>query len=372
MTDFDLVIAGGGPVGLVTAIAARALGLSALVVERSRGLPEKACGEGLMPGAVRTLSELGIELSEGAEFAGIRFIDGDDAASARFRGVPGRAVSRRALVARLDAEARARGAVIWSGRALREFSYSGGVLTAGITPAPDGAGRVSARLLVAADGLRSPVRRQLGYELPPRYAPRYGLTRHFRRAPWSPWVEVHFHERGEAYVTPLGSDEVGVALLTHGRPEGHERELSSFPSLARRLGGGVEAGRVRGAGPLEQRVSSVLAPGVALVGDAAGYLDALSGEGLALGFRSAVALVRRFAEGELWRYPADHARIGRAYYALTHFMLLLSSRPRLRRAVLRHLMRHPELFSDLLAVAADSEGAAVSRSGALLMALSRL
>lgn len=372
MTDFDLVIAGGGPVGLVTAIAARRLGLSALVVERNGGLPEKACGEGLMPGAVRTLSELGIELRDGSAFQGIRFVDGDDVASASFRGTVGRALSRRALMERLDAEARARGAVIWSGRALREFSYSGGVLTAEISPASDPTRQVSARLLVAADGLRSSVRRRLGYELPPRYAPRYGLTRHFRCAPWSPWVEVHFHERGEAYVTPLGSDEVGVALLTHGRPGGHEQGLALFPSLARRLGEGVEGGRVRGAGPLEQRVSCVIAPGVALVGDAAGYLDALSGEGLALGFRSAVALVRRFAEGELWRYPADHARIGRAYYALTHFMLLLSSRPRLRRRVLRHLMRHSELFSDLLAIASDSEGAPVSRSGALLMGLLRL
>ncbi len=372
VTDFDLVIAGGGPVGLVTAIAARRRGLSALVVERSGGLPEKACGEGMMPGALRALSELGIELSEGAEFCGIRFVDGADVASAAFRGLAGRALSRRALVARLDAEARSRGAVIWSGRALREFAYARGVLTATISPPQGGLGAVSARLLVAADGLRSAVRRRLGHELPPRYAPRYGLTRHFHCAPWSPWVEVHFHERAEAYVTPLGADEVGVALLTHGVPEGHDQVLTLFPSLARRLGGAASGGRVRGAGPLEQRVSSVLAPGVALVGDAAGYLDALSGEGLALGFRAAIALVDRFAAGELWRYPSDHARIGRAYYALTHFMLTLSSRPRLRRAVLRQLMRNPGVFGDLLAIASDSEGTAVTPVGGLLTGLMRL
>jgi flavin-dependent dehydrogenase len=183
---------------------------------------------------------------------------------------------------------------------------------------------------------------------------------------------VHFHERAEAYVTPLGADEVGVALLTHGVPEGHAQVMALFPSLARRLGSAASGGRVRGAGPLEQRVSRVLAPGVALVGDAAGYLDALSGEGLALGFRSAVALVDRFAAGELWRYPSDHARIGRAYYALTHFMLALSSRPQLRRVVLRQLIRNPRVFGDLLAIAAGPEGAAATRLGGLLMSLMRL
>lgn len=370
MSDFDLVIAGGGPVGLVTAIAARRAGLSALVIERSARLPEKACGEGLMPGGVRALASLGIELDDAAEFRGIRFMADDDVLSAPFAGACGRALCRARLMHRLDAEARASGVEIWSGHALREFRYNRGTLRASID-APPGRRHVAGRLLVAADGLRSPIRRQLGYELPPRYAPRFGLARHFRCPPWSAWVEVYWHERAEAYVTPLGPEEVGVAVLTHGAPPPHHQVIELFPELARRLSAARERSRVRGAGPLEQRTRGVIAPGVALVGDAAGYLDALSGEGLSLGFRSAIALVERFARGELWRYPQDHSEIGRAYYALTHFMLTLSRCPRLRRHAMKGLRRTPRLVGDLVAMASDSETAPASRVGTALRAALR-
>jgi flavin-dependent dehydrogenase len=141
----------------------------------------------------------------------------------------------------------------------------------------------------------------------------------------------------------------------------HAELVQLFPALGRRLALANGLGRVRGAGPLEQRVARLLAPGVALVGDAAGYLDAISGEGLALGFASAVALVERFASGELWRYPRDHARLTRAYYSVTYAMLALSRRPGLRRAAIGYLSRRPHLFSDLLGIAAGS--AVVPTSG---------
>ena len=75
----DVGIVGGGPVGLATAIACRAHGLTAMVVERAPHLPiDKACGEGMMPGAVAALAELGVELPRGAgrPFRGIRYLDG--------------------------------------------------------------------------------------------------------------------------------------------------------------------------------------------------------------------------------------------------------------------------------------------------------
>lgn len=364
--QFDLIIAGGGPVGLVAAIAARRAGLSALVVERNPGLPEKACGEGLMPGGVRALATLGIQLDEAAAFCGVRFVDGANVLSAAFPGAPGRALSRARLMRRLDGEARASGVEIWCGHALRDFGYERGTVEARID-APGRGGRcVSGRLLVAADGLRSPIRRRLGYDLPPRYSPRFGLSRRFRCAPWSNWVEVHWHQRAEAYVTPLGEEEVGVAVLTYGAPRSYQEVLELFPDLARRVSGALQRSRVRGAGPFEQRTLDVLAPGVALVGDAAGYLDALTGEGLSVGFRSAIALVESFTCGELWRYPRRHADIGRAHHALTHFMLLLSRHPWLRRRTLGWLQHSPQLLSDLMALAAGSETHAATRVGRAL------
>lgn len=365
MTDFDLLIAGGGPVGLVTAIAARQRGLSAVVVERNAELPEKACGEGLMPGAVSVLEALGVELRDAVAFRGIRFVDGTQVAAAEFPAQSGRAIGRLGLMTALSERARAVGVVLLPGHTLRDFRYRRRVLSAEVS----GAGHLrtlSAQLLVGADGLRSGVRRRLGYELPPRRPLRFGLQRHYRCAPWTDWVEVHWHDRAEAYVTPLGGGEVGVALLSHGTPASYDELLSGFPALQRSLAGSERSGRVRGAGPFEQRVRAVLAPGVALVGDAAGYLDAVSGEGLALGFRAAAALVERFATGELWRYPSDHARLCFTHHALTGLMLEIARRPGLRRAAIRYLGSRPELFSDLLGLASDARVPARSLVGTAL------
>lgn len=365
MTDFDLVIAGGGPVGLVTAIAARARGLSAVVVEQNLGLPEKACGEGMMPGAVAVLEALGVALGDGVEFRGIRFVEGTEAAAGEFPERKGRGLARERLMRALAERARAVGVVTLSGHTLRDFRYRDRVLTADLSCAR-GSRTLRAQLLVGADGLRSGVRRRLGYELPPRRPQRFGLHRHYPCSPWTDWVEVHWTDRAEAYVTPLGPREVGVALLSHGAPAPYEELLGCFPMLQRALAGSEPAGRVRGAGPFEQRVRAVLAPGVALVGDAAGYLDAVSGEGLALGFRAAVALVERFAAGELWRYPSDHSRLCATPHTLTWLMLEIARRPGLRRAIIRYLAARPALFSDLLGIACGARVAPRSLLGSTL------
>jgi flavin-dependent dehydrogenase len=365
VSDFDLLIVGGGPVGLVTALAARRRGLSAAVIERSAEAPEKACGEGLMPGAVQVLRELGVSLPGAMAFPGIRFVDADAAAAGRFPGQNGLAVSRRDLMLALYERARSSGVALLMGRTLRDFEYRERVLTAH-TSSASGPGSFTAPLLVAADGLRSGVRRRLGYELPARRPARFGLQRHYRCAPWTDWVEVHWHDSAEAYVTPLGPDEIGVALLSHGAPAAFDELLQRFPALERRLAMRTEAGRIRGAGPFEQRVRAVLAPGVALVGDAAGYLDALSGEGLALGFASASLLVQRFAAGELWRYPTDHARVTATYQLTTGLMLEFARRPWLRRAAIRYLRGQPKLFTDLLGIAVGSSVPPCSTLGSAL------
>jgi flavin-dependent dehydrogenase len=366
MTEWDLLIAGGGPVGLVTAIAARQRGLSAVVVERNPGVPVKACGEGLMPGAVAVLTSLGVDLSGGIELHGIRFLETDAVASARFPDRAGRALSRERLMRALLDRAQQVGVVILAGHTLRGFRHDGRVLRADVSGRGASTTTLRAQLLVAADGLRSGVRRRLGYELPALRSPRFGLQRHYRCPPWTDWVEVHWADGAEAYVTPIGSSEVGIALLSDGAPARYDELLGRFPTLRRALGESASAGRVRGAGPFEQRVRGVLAPGVALVGDAAGYLDAVSGEGLALGFRSAAALVERFAAGELWRYPSDHARISIGYRSITWLMLEIARRPWLRRRVIRHLSESPALFSDLLGLAAGSRVPPASRVGAAL------
>jgi flavin-dependent dehydrogenase len=364
VSDWDLIVSGGGPVGLVTGIAARQLGLSVLVLEQSSSLPIKACGEGLMPRAVSVLEQLGVSLDGAPELSGIRFHDQGTVACAPFTGTPGRALSRHELMTRLDARARQLRVEVLSGYTLRDFRCSpSGVQVS--TSSPDGPREYSGRLLIGADGLRSAVRRKLGFELPAHHPPRFGAQRHYRCVPWSSWVEVHWHAQAEAYVTPLGADQVGVAVLSHGRPCRSEEWPQLFPQLMSRLGTSPSE-RLRGAGPLEQRSRGVLAPGVALVGDAAGYLDALTGEGLAVGFAAALALVQRFAAGELPQYPRDHRALMAGYYRSTEVLLAFARHPRWRRLAVRLLSNYPQLFSALLAVSTGCPPPASARSAALL------
>ncbi|WP_418607249.1 hypothetical protein [Georgenia sp. SUBG003] len=103
-----------------------------------------------------------------------------------------------------------------------------------------------------ADGLHSPLRHRLGLAAPARGPRRFGLRRHVRVAPWTDLVEVHWADRVEAYVTPVGPQEVGVALLTSDRRP-YADQLAAFPALLDRLGGAAATTSVRGAGPLRQR-----------------------------------------------------------------------------------------------------------------------
>ncbi|HKO91774.1 MAG TPA: FAD-dependent monooxygenase, partial [Polyangiaceae bacterium] len=179
MSVWDLVIVGGGPVGLVTALWARRLGLSALVLEQARGLPTKACGEGLMPGAVSALEQLGVSLSGAHEFRGVRFLEGARVASASFAGRTGRGLRRALLLQRLSERATELGVPVRRAETVRDFGFQGGLVQVEASASPGGSVSYQTRLLVAADGLRSPIRRKLGYELPPRRSPRFGVQCHF-------------------------------------------------------------------------------------------------------------------------------------------------------------------------------------------------
>jgi flavin-dependent dehydrogenase len=347
----DLLVVGAGPVGLATAIHARLRGLRPVVIEARRPPLDKACGEGLMPEGVSALARMGVRLPEraSAPFAGIRYVDGDVVAEGRFAAGEGLGVRRTVLSEALLERARALGVEVHFATPLRAWSRREGGIRAETAQGALGAG-----LLVAADGLRSRTRREAGLEAPPpRGAPRCGLRRHFRVAPWSDRVEVHWADGTEAYVTPVSPDEVGVALLWRGGSARYEDLLARFPSLAARLSGAEVRSALRGAGPFHQRVVRRFAPGVALVGDAAGYLDAISGEGLTLGFRCAEALADVVAAGEpLTAYERAYRERSATIWRMTRLLLAVAAVPALRRRVIRTLARRPELFDRFLAVAA--------------------
>lgn len=353
----DLLVVGAGPAGLATAIRARRAGLTVTVLDRRPGAPvDKACGEGLMPDGVAALAALGVapEGLVAAPFRGIRYVDGDTVAEGEFPGRPGLGVRRLRLHAALVERAAAEGvAVHWDTRVGGLERGGDGVFRAVV----DGRA-VDARWLVGADGLLSSVRGWAGLAGRPARRRRFGVRRHFAVAPQEvpDKVEVWWGERCEAYVTPVATGsgdaggEVGVALLWGGRSADFDSLLEGLPRLAARLAGRRELSRDRGAGPLRQRVRRPVRANLALVGDAAGYVDAITGEGLSLAFHQAEALVDALVAGDVARYAAAHRRLARLPDAMTRQLLFVERHPGLRRRTVRALAADPALFNRLLAL----------------------
>lgn len=336
--DVDLVVVGAGPVGLATAVGGAQQGLSVVVLDPRAGPTDKACGEGLMPGARASLAGLGVRLRHGPdarELAGIRYLSPGHVAQASFRDGPGLGVRRTVLSSALDARAAELGVVRQRVRAGTPVTDGDGVLVGGLR----------ARWCVAADGLHSPTRRALGLDgVPgPRGRRRFGLRRHYRTAPWGDHVDVLWARDAEAYVTPVAPDVVGVAVLTdvEGDLDSH---LARFPSLAARLSGVPHASSTRGAGPLRQVARRRRAGRVLLVGDAAGYVDALTGEGIAVGLACAREAVSCVVADDASDYEQRWLRASRGYRVLTEGLLAVSSVPLLRRALVPAAERLPRVF----------------------------
>jgi flavin-dependent dehydrogenase len=348
VTARDVVVVGGGPVGLATAIAACRHGLAVTVVEARTPPLDKACGEGLMPAALAALATLGVELTAGAAFTGIRYLSGSTVAEADFPvALPtsspptGRGVRRTVLSAALVARAAACGVDLRFGERFERLTDSG---IATVT------GELSARFVIGADGLRSRVREQAGLTAAAARRRRFGVRRHYAVGATSARVEVHFGDRAEAYLTPIGPEETGVALLWEGPARGFDDLLARRfpPSFAARFAGAERTSRDLGAGPFRVRAGSAARGRVALVGDAAGYVDALTGEGLAIGLAEALALGEALAAGDLERYARRSARLRRTPETVTRLTLAMARRPRLRRRVMRAFAAEPALFAAAL------------------------
>lgn len=345
----DLLVAGAGPAGLSAALAAAQRGMSVVVVDPQEGTIDKACGEGLMPAVVEGLASLGVH-PHGRPFHGIRYLRDGVVAEGRF-ATPALGVRRLALHDALTGRADELGVTRVVGRAddLRQDGE-------GVT-----AGGHRARWAIAADGLRSPIRHRLGLDAPAPGPARYGLRRHVQVAPWSDTVDVHWADDAEAYVTPVDDDLVGIAFLfgdaarerdLRGPGTPFERLLARFPDLAARIEGAPFASSPRGAGPLAVRSKRRVANRVLLVGDAAGYVDALTGEGTKLAVMGALAAVEAIAADDPQAWEASWRRLWRPYAATTEGLLAITRVPALRRALPSVLRAAPPVFDAALTVLA--------------------
>ena len=348
----DVVVVGGGPVGLVASLYARRAGYSVVVVEPRAAPVDKACGEGLMPSALGALQRLGVD-PPGRDFVGIRYLAAQGRspamATARFPEGPGRGVRRTQLHQVLQARAAELGVVAVADRVVGLPGGCDAVQT------DDGGPRTSVQLssgaslrprwVLAADGLHSPTRRSLGLDGARSAAgSRYGLRAHFRRAPWSDLVEVSWSRHAEAYVTPVADDLIGVALLGPREGGSFDERLSQFPVLLDRLAACDRVGTVAGAGPLRQRATALSCGRILLVGDAAGYVDALTGEGLSLGITSARLAVDCIVRGRPDRYAGRWRVASRRTRWLTEAMVTAAGSRRIRPAVVPAARYVPGLF----------------------------
>ena len=343
----DVLVVGGGPAGLAASIAARLKGFTVAVADSARPPIDKACGEGLLPAAPVALAQLGIELNcENAfPFRGIRFIGDGATVEASFPSGTGWGVRRTRLHQLLADRASELGVrLLWG------------------TYVTDPQEFATCRWIVGADGQTSRIRLMTGLDAASKEFSRFGFRRHYQVAPWADCVEVHWAPGCQIYVTPVGANEVGLALLTRDSHQRVEHALMRFPELQRRLAGAPFSSTERGALTMSRRLRRVVSGRSALIGDASGSVDAITGEGLSLSFRQAIALAKAMAAEDLERYQAEHCRLARKPLLMADFMLLLDRSPWLRRRTLRLMAARPAIFGSLLALHVRSHRLALANS----------
>jgi flavin-dependent dehydrogenase len=339
----DALIVGGGPAGLASAIGLRQNGLDVLVADAVRPPIDKACGEGLMPDARKDLAALGIQVApqDGAPFDGIAFISGHHWAAAHFERGSGIGIRRLQLHSLLTQRCHELGVrLAWGSRAhvteRQPVRLNGEPCTY--------------RYLIGADGQSSRVRHAIGLGQGRVLSRRFGTRCHYQVQPWSRMVEVHWGDLGQAYITPVGPEEICVATVAHDPATRMEAVLAGLPALQRRLEGASALSKVRGALTTTRKLRRVTAGHVALVGDASGSADAVTGEGIGLSFRQALLLAQAIAVENLDIYEAGHPLIQRMPHLMSRVMLRMDAWPWMREQAMSVLSGQPHLFARLLAL----------------------
>lgn len=340
----DVLVIGGGPAGLAVAIAARQKGLSVVVADGATVPIDKACGEGFLPDGLAALERLGIRIPSGLgrTFCGIRFIADAISAEAVF---PGRSLGlaiRRTTLHRLIMERASQlGAELLYGTPVSGIFPEGVCLRDCF---------VRARWIIGADGCNSSVRRWARIDAGRRPRLRYAFRRHYRIAPWSDHMEVYWGERCQGYATAVSSNEVCVAVASHDPHLRLEDGLQLLPRLSARLRGAQVVSAERGSLTGNRQFSRISRGNIALVGDASGTVDAITGEGMGLAFSQAVALAESLACGDMAHYEAEHRKLARRPLGMARLMLTLDGRPRLQTRTLQVFQKCPEIFQRLIAL----------------------
>ena len=328
---------------MAAALAARRKGFKVMVADGAEPPLDKACGEGLMPDGVEAIRRLGVPLdsADGFPFRGLRFLAPGisvEATLARGRGIGLRRIALHRLL--LNAAAAAGVEFLW--RTPATALLRGGVCF--------GNRFVRARWTVGADGAGSRMRRWAGLGRKRFGSRRFGFRRHFRIGPWTDCVEVYWGAGCQLYVTPVSAREVCVALISRRAGLRLAEALPKFPELRARLEDAEPTSAERGAVSATFRLRRVCRGPVALVGDASGALDAISGEGLGLCFHQAHALASALEADDLSLYQREHRRLARRPMLMTALMLAMDRWAGWRDRALRALALNPAAFARLLSM----------------------
>tara|TARA_B100000123_G_scaffold269220_2_gene244967 strand:- start:146 stop:1186 length:1041 start_codon:yes stop_codon:yes gene_type:complete len=337
VTGTRVAIVGGGPVGLAAALFAKRAGMTPIVIEARDYDGDKACGEGLMPGVMPLLKELDLD-PPGRDLLGVSYRQGARQVDHLFPGAPGRGVRRTVLVDAMRAETERQGIERIHARATGLTQDSSRVLLR-CANGDD----VESDYVLGCDGLHSTVARQLGLVArPSRRARRYGLRQHFQRTPWNSMIEVYYAGDAELYITPVDEETVGVAVLG---PKGINLSttIARVPGISAKLDGVPIASSLRGAGPFPYRVLHAQSGRVLLAGDAAGYVDAITGEGLRVGFAQGREAIAALQAGQPASYPQRWRKVTREFRLLTRGMVALASSP-LRESIVPLASAAPRVF----------------------------
>jgi len=358
----DVVVVGAGPAGLTAAIAVARRGFHVEVIDAMKPPIDKACGEGLMPDSLATLATFGLDLNrdlpqtETALLRGIRFIGQPSAsvpldsgrkiiAEASFHAGPGRGIRRTILHQLLLDRAVGLGVRFHWETVVQGLSQNNGVTQVRTNRLP-----LHARYLVGADGHQSRIAKWASLSRSTIHSSRIGLRQHYAIAPWTDFVEVYWSNRGQAYVTPISPDQVCVAFISNRKFSASASALAHFPELARHLASATTTGPPRGSITLCSSLDRVISGSVALVGDASGSVDAITGEGMALCFRQAAALALALRSDDPAAYQIAHRNIQRLPRLMSRSLLLMGRSPRLRNRVLSTFEHNPALFARILQV----------------------